>query len=206
MTRLQPWGESSHGSVKENCVGELFCIPAAPRTPVPLNPCGRTGRLSDRCILCNPSVVSLCHRSKEESLRLKAKRRRGEWGAEPPGGARPRTRYCGYLGGIGKKFCENDYKGKGNRGQRVKRLQIGIESTKLANGLDVVVAPDTTAPVVTVALYYKIGFRLEPQGRSGFAHLFEHMMFQGSANAPKMQHIKLVNSSGGTLNRSPSYR
>jgi len=74
----------------------------------------------------------------------------------------------------------------------VKRLQIGIESTKLANGLDVVVAPDTTAPVVTVALYYKIGFRLEPQGRSGFAHLFEHMMFQGSANAPKMQHIKLV--------------
>src|SRR5438552_837375 len=125
--------------------------------------------------------------------------------AEPPGGARPRTRYCGYLGGIGKKFCENDYKGKGNRGQRVKRLQIGIESTKLANGLDVVVAPDTTAPVVTVALYYKIGFRLEPQGRSGFAHLFEHMMFQGSANAPKMQHIKLVNSSGGTLNGSTSY-
>ena len=87
----------------------------------------------------------------------------------------------------------------------MKRLQIGIESTKLANGLDVVVAPDTTAPVVTVALYYKIGFRLEPQGRSGFAHLFEHMMFQGSANAPKMQHIKLVNSSGGTLNGSTSY-
>src|SRR5207247_10007428 len=82
---------------------------------------------------------------------------------------------------------------------------IGIESTKLANGLDVVVAPDTTAPVVTVALYYKIGFRLEPQGRSGFAHLFEHMMFQGSANAPKMQHIKLVNSSGGTLNGSKIY-
>jgi len=87
----------------------------------------------------------------------------------------------------------------------VKRLQIGIESTKLANGLDVVVAPDATAPVVTVAVYYKIGFRLEPQGRSGFAHLFEHMMFQGSANAPKMQHIKLVNSSGGMLNGSTSY-
>src|SRR5438132_1532194 len=111
MTRLQPWGESSHGSVKENCVGELFCIPAAPRTPeqlshaillhrsvrelfcipaaprtpVPLNPCGRTGRLSDRCILCNPSVVSLCHRSKEESLRLKAKRRRCESRGESRG-------------------------------------------------------------------------------------------------------------------------
>jgi zinc protease len=59
--------------------------------------------------------------------------------------------------------------------------------------------------VVTVGVYYKIGFRLEPQGRSGFAHLFEHMMFQGSENAPKMQHIKLINSSGGVLNGSTMY-
>jgi len=87
----------------------------------------------------------------------------------------------------------------------VNRLHIAIEHTKLANGLHVVVAPDSTAPVVTVGVYYKIGFRLEPQGRSGFAHLFEHMMFQGSANAPKMQHIKLINSSGGVLNGSTSY-
>src|ERR1700688_461445 len=85
-------------------------------------------------------------------------------------------------------------------------LKVPIESTTLANGLKVVIAPDTTAPVVTVGVYYKIGFRLEPQGRSGFAHLFEHMMFQGSANAPKMQHIKLINSSGGTLNGSTHYR
>jgi zinc protease len=84
-------------------------------------------------------------------------------------------------------------------------LRIQIESTTLANGLNVVVAPDTTAPVVTVGVYYKIGFRLEPRGRSGFAHLFEHMMFQGSANAPKMQHIKLINSSGGVLNGSTHY-
>jgi zinc protease len=87
----------------------------------------------------------------------------------------------------------------------VKKLQVAIENTTLANGLKVVIAPDTTAPVVTVGVYYKIGFRLEPQGRSGFAHLFEHMMFQGSANAPKMQHIKLINSSGGTLNGSTHY-
>jgi len=87
----------------------------------------------------------------------------------------------------------------------VKRLQIAMESTTLANGLKVVIAPDSTAPVVTVGVYYRIGFRLEPQGRSGFAHLFEHMMFQGSANAPKMQHIKLINSSGGVLNGSTSY-
>ena len=84
-------------------------------------------------------------------------------------------------------------------------LHVQIESTTLANGLKVVVAPDTAAPVVTVGVYYKIGFRLEPQGRSGFAHLFEHMMFQGSANAPKMQHIKLINSSGGVLNGSTHY-
>jgi zinc protease len=87
----------------------------------------------------------------------------------------------------------------------VKPLQIPIEYKTLGNGLRVVVAPDSTAPVVTVGVYYKIGFRLEPQGRSGFAHLFEHMMFQGSENAPKMQHIKLINSSGGVLNGSTMY-
>jgi zinc protease len=69
----------------------------------------------------------------------------------------------------------------------------------------VVVAPDRTAPVVTVGVYYNIGFRLEPRGRSGFAHLFEHMMFQGSAHAGKMMHIKLINSSGGVLNGSTHY-
>jgi predicted Zn-dependent peptidase len=87
----------------------------------------------------------------------------------------------------------------------VKPLHISIEHKTLTNGLRVVVAPDSTAPVVTVGVYYKIGFRLEPEGRSGFAHLFEHMMFQGSENAPKMQHIKLVNSSGGVLNGSTMY-
>ena len=87
----------------------------------------------------------------------------------------------------------------------MKALQIPIEYKTFENGLRVVVAPDSTAPVVTVGVYYKIGFRLEPRGRSGFAHLFEHMMFQGSENAPKMQHIKLVNSSGGVLNGSTMY-
>jgi zinc protease len=85
------------------------------------------------------------------------------------------------------------------------QLQIPIHYATLKNGLRVVLAPDKVAPVVTVGVYYKIGFRLEPQGRSGFAHLFEHMMFQGSENAPKMQHIKLINSSGGALNGSTMY-
>ncbi len=84
-------------------------------------------------------------------------------------------------------------------------LHIPIEHCTLKNGLRVVIAPDAAAPVVTLGVYYKIGFRLEPQGRSGFAHLFEHLMFQGSENAPKMQHIKLINSSGGVLNGSTMY-
>jgi len=84
-------------------------------------------------------------------------------------------------------------------------LHIPVESTAFENGLRVVVAPDRTAPVVTVGVYYNIGFRLEPRGRSGFAHLFEHMMFQGSAHAGKMMHIKLINSSGGVLNGSTHY-
>ena len=87
----------------------------------------------------------------------------------------------------------------------MNELHIPIESAKLDNGLRIVISPERSAPVVTVGVYYNIGFRLEPRGRSGFAHLFEHMMFQGSANAPKMVHIKLINSSGGVLNGSTHY-
>ena len=89
--------------------------------------------------------------------------------------------------------------------ETLKQFQIPVEHTTLANGLRVVVSQDRTAPVVTVGVYYQIGFRLEPQGRSGFAHLFEHMMFQGSENAGKMEHIRLINSSGGLLNGTTSY-
>jgi len=86
-----------------------------------------------------------------------------------------------------------------------KPLHIPVEHATLANGLRVVVSPDRSAPFATVGVYYRIGFRLEPQGRSGFAHLFEHMMFQGSENAGKMEHIRLVNSSGGMLNGTTNY-
>jgi zinc protease len=87
----------------------------------------------------------------------------------------------------------------------VTTLRIPVESETLANGLRVIVAPDRSAPVATVGVYYQIGFRLEPRGRSGFAHLFEHMMFQGSEHAGKMMHIKLINSSGGVLNGTTHY-
>jgi zinc protease len=87
----------------------------------------------------------------------------------------------------------------------LKRLHIPVEHTTLANGLRVIASPDRSAPVVTIGVYYQIGFRLEPRGRSGFAHLFEHMMFQGSDNAGKMEHIRLINSSGGLLNGTTHY-
>jgi predicted Zn-dependent peptidase len=73
------------------------------------------------------------------------------------------------------------------------------------NGLRVVLAPDRSAPVVGVAVVYDVGFRSEPQGRTGFAHLFEHLMFQGSANLEKLEHFRYVQSSGGTFNGSTHF-
>jgi predicted Zn-dependent peptidase len=77
-----------------------------------------------------------------------------------------------------------------------------VEKTTLANGLRVVLAPDSTAPVVAVAVHYDVGFRSEPEGRTGFAHLFEHLMFQGSENVGKAEHPKYVQAAGGTFNGS----
>jgi zinc protease len=72
----------------------------------------------------------------------------------------------------------------------------------LDNGLRVLLAPDRSSPVVAVAVYYDVGIRSEPEGRTGFAHLFEHLMFQGSANLEKLAHFRYVQSSGGTFNGS----
>ena len=76
---------------------------------------------------------------------------------------------------------------------------------KLPNGLRVILSPDSSAPTVVTAVYYRIGFRIEPKDRTGFAHLFEHMMFQGSQNLGKMEFIKLVQENGGTLNGSTRF-
>src|SRR4029078_1295745 len=86
-----------------------------------------------------------------------------------------------------------------NRAQ-AKPLNIPVVYYKLPNGLKVVISEDHNAPVVTVAVYYNVGRRLEPKGRTGFAHLFEHMMFQGSANVKKFEHAKYVEANGGSLN------
>jgi zinc protease len=84
-------------------------------------------------------------------------------------------------------------------------FQVPVEYYKLDNGLRVVLSPDQTAPTVVVAVYYNIGFRIEPKDRTGFAHLFEHMMFQGSQNLGKMEFINLVQKNGGILNGSTRF-
>ena len=75
-----------------------------------------------------------------------------------------------------------------------------IETSRLPNGLRVVVSEDHSAPVVGVNLWYDVGSRHEPAGQTGFAHLFEHLMFEGSAHVAKTEHMRLVQGSGGSLN------
>lgn len=81
---------------------------------------------------------------------------------------------------------------------------LEIEEYTLANGLRIVLNRDTAVPVVAVAVYYDVGSRNEREGRTGFAHLFEHMMFQGSENVPKAGHFQYVMKAGGTMNGTTS--
>jgi hypothetical protein len=85
------------------------------------------------------------------------------------------------------------------------RLDVPVTYYTLPNGLKVVLSRNPTSPIVTVSVYYGIGFRVEPRDRTGFAHLFEHLMFQGSAHAPKGTLIGTVTNSGGDLNGSTRF-
>lgn len=81
-------------------------------------------------------------------------------------------------------------------------LSLPFEKYKLDNGLNVILNEDKSDPIVSVAIYYHVGSNREVPGRTGFAHLFEHMMFQQSENVPEDQYFRLVQSAGGTLNGS----
>src|SRR5262245_9237291 len=80
-----------------------------------------------------------------------------------------------------------------------QNFSVPVEYRKLPNGLRVVISENHAAPVVMVEVMYRIGFRIEPRDRTGFAHLFEHMMFQGSEHVGKFEHVRIVNENGGTL-------
>ena len=79
-------------------------------------------------------------------------------------------------------------------------LDYPIHETTLANGLRVVVSPDSSVPNVTVNLWVNVGSRHESPGRTGFAHLFEHLMFQGSRNVASGEHFTRLMAEGGRLN------
>ena len=81
---------------------------------------------------------------------------------------------------------------------------LKIEQYTLENGLRVVLNQDNSVPVVAVAVYYDVGSRNEREGRTGFAHLFEHMMFQGSENVKKAEHFQFISKAGGTMNGTTS--
>lgn len=85
------------------------------------------------------------------------------------------------------------------------RLAVDVAYHKLDNGLKVVLSRDATTPIASIGVYYNIGFRIEPRSRTGFAHLFEHLMFQGSKNLGKMEFIRLVESNGGIINGSTRF-
>jgi zinc protease len=85
------------------------------------------------------------------------------------------------------------------------KFTVPITYYKLPNGLKVALSRDTTAPLVVIGVYYNIGFRIEPRNRTGFAHLFEHLMFEGSKNLAKGEFDKLIEGNGGVMNGSTRF-
>ncbi|WP_411030919.1 M16 family metallopeptidase [Spongiimicrobium sp. 3-5] len=108
-----------------------------------------------------------------------------------------------FLGALA--LCMVGCAGEKEEKKETAKFQVPVEYYKLDNGLKVILSQDHTSPTVIVAAYYNIGFRIEPKDRTGFAHLFEHMMFQGSNNLGKMEFVKLVQQNGGVLNGSTRF-
>jgi predicted Zn-dependent peptidase len=86
--------------------------------------------------------------------------------------------------------------------EETRSFHVTFKEVKLSNGLRVILAPDHSAPTHSICLTYNVGSRNERPGRTGFAHLFEHMLFQGSENVGKGEHFILVQNNGGSANGS----
>src|SRR5437867_7736575 len=97
-----------------------------------------------------------------------------------------------------------EFRPDGNMSEAFKLQPLDIEEYTLANGLLVVLNKDDAVPVVSLAVYYNVGSRNEREGRTGFAHLFEHLLFQGSENVPKAAHFQYIMKAGGTMNGTTS--
>ncbi len=103
-----------------------------------------------------------------------------------------------------KQTNSNQNQSRSNVTQTFQLPPTPVEQFTLKNGLRVILSEDHAIPVVSVAVYYDTGSRNERQGRTGFAHLFEHMMFQGSENVPKAAHFQFISNAGGTMNGTTS--
>src|ERR671915_361609 len=86
--------------------------------------------------------------------------------------------------------------------QGARNVRVDFKETTLKNGLRVITVEDHSAPVVAISITYNVGSRNERKGRTGFAHLFEHMMFKGSENIGSGEHFMLVFNNGGSIKRS----
>src|SRR5690606_5281902 len=84
-------------------------------------------------------------------------------------------------------------------------LDIEYEQYKLKNGLDVILYKNNSLPIAAVNIWYKVGSANEHKGKTGIAHLFEHMMFQGSQNVAKEMHFRYIQEAGGSLNGSTNF-
>lgn len=84
--------------------------------------------------------------------------------------------------------------------QTARGVRVDLKETTLKNGLRVITVEDHSAPVIAISITYNVGSRNERQGRTGFAHLFEHMMFKGSENVGSGEHFLLIFNNGGTMN------
>lgn len=86
----------------------------------------------------------------------------------------------------------------------MSHLNLNCTKGKLKNGLEYILCKDKSIPLVSVNIWYKVGSAYETKGKTGLAHLFEHMMFQGSENVAKEMHFRFIQEAGGTLNGSTS--
>lgn len=90
-------------------------------------------------------------------------------------------------------------------GAKAQSNKIEFEEYDLQNGLHVILHEDNTTPIVTVSVLYHVGSKNEPKGRTGFAHFFEHLMFEGSPNIERGQFFKIIEAAGGQLNANTSH-
>ena len=85
-------------------------------------------------------------------------------------------------------------------GQSPTAPTVSFTDERIGNGLRLIMSRDPLAPVAAVNIWYNVGSRHEVPGQTGLAHLFEHMMFQGSRHVAKAEHFRLISGAGGTLN------